>query len=77
MAVPAFAFAKLSESEPAALFVADGGKLEGEADEGVKPGRGAAFRIGDGALDAGGRTCFLRALRKMPRRSWANWNPGT
>jgi hypothetical protein len=77
MAVPAFGFVKFSESEPVALFVADGGKLEGEADEGVKPGRGAAFRTGDGALDAGGRTCFLRALRRMPRRSWANWKPGT
>lgn len=41
------------------------------------PGRGTLPPVGEPGLDAGGRTCRLRARERTSRRSWANWNPGT
>lgn len=38
---------------------------------------GAEERVGEDAREGGGRTCFLRALSRMSRRSCANWRPGT
>lgn len=41
----------------------------------VRPG--AEVRVGEGAREGGGRTCFFLAFKRISRKSCANWNPGT